>query len=184
MTAKELRAKVLGILRSRYPDYGSKPAGERILLAMSVLANDLRIRETGGANRGLYVEPIIAATGLNPQGGYSWCAATVEFCCEVANVPHGPTDPTSARVAAWINYGSQNGRLRQIPGRGMLCCRLNPDGVTGHMGIVAQVYPDGRLRTYEGNTSGGNLGSQDNGDGMYERIRPRGFFTRFIYMNT
>lgn len=181
MTTEQLKAQVHAIIAQRYPNYDQKPAGERVLLAMSILANDLRVRERGGNNRGPMVEAIIASTGLKGTGAYAWCAATVELCCEIAGVTIGPSDPTSARVAAWRSYASAAGRLSTVPARGRLCLYVNPDG-TGHMGIVAQVLASGKLRTYEGNTSDG-AGSQRDGDGLYERIRPAGFFVRFIDLN-
>lgn len=181
MTTQELQRQVRDILDRRYPNYMVKKAGERVLLAMSVLANDLRVREHGGNNHGDMVEAIIGSTGLNPEGGYNWCAAAIEFCCEVAEVAIGPTDPTSAGVARWRAWASSVNRLGQVPARGRLATLVHDDG-TGHMGIVAQVLPDGRLRTYEGNTSSGK-GNQRDGNGLYERIRPAGFFTRFITLD-
>lgn len=182
MTTQELRARVQGILRSRYPDYMNKKPGERVLLAMSVLANDLRVREIGGNNKGPMVEAIIGSTGLAAKGGYAWCAASVEFAAECANVSLGPPDPKSASVAAWRTWASGQGRLLHVPARGRLATLLNADG-TGHMGIVADVRADGRLRTYEGNTSSGDAGSQRDGGGLYERIRPNGYFSRFITLD-
>lgn len=182
MTTEQLRSKVRKIIDARYPDFGTKKPGERILLAMSVLANDIKVRERGGNNRGPEVEAIIASTGLAGTGAYAWCAATIEFAAEVAGVTLGPSDPVSARVQAWRQWASANNRLLTVPARGRLALFVNADG-TGHIGIVAQVLPNGRLRTFEGNTSSGDQGSQRDGGGLYERIRPAGFFTRFITMD-
>ena len=182
MNTQQLIERVRGILTDRYPDYKRKAPGDRVLLAFSVLATDLRVRESGGNNRGELVEAIIGSTGLPTTGGYSWCAATVEFCRTVAEVAPGPKDPVNARVSAWVEWASSNNRLLKVPARGRLATFLRTDG-TGHIGIVAAVRPDGSLRTYEGNTSSGDQGSQSNGDGLYQRIRPAGFFTRFITLD-
>lgn len=40
-----------------------------------------------------------------------------------------------------------------------------------HVGIVEEIWPDARIVTIEGNTSSGEKGSQDNGDGVYRRVR-------------
>lgn len=181
MTPQQLKKEVRALLDAKYPDYMTKPRGERILLAMSVMCLNLRIHEQGANNRGEYVDAIVASTGLDPNGGYAWCAATINFACDVAETGLGPNDPKSASVQSWREWASEVHRATQIPGRGRLCSFLHSDG-TGHMGIVAEVYSDGRTRTYEGNTSSGT-GSDRDGDGLYERIRPAGFWTRFIEMN-
>lgn len=181
MTTNELKASTLSILNARYPTYMQKKRGERIVLAASVLTNDLKVRETS-YNGGPAVEAIIGSTGLNPKGDYSWCAAAVEFCCEVAGTGLGPPDPKSASVAQWRNWGSNNNRLSSTPKRGSLALFVRPDG-TGHIEVVAQVYSSGKLRTYGANTSPGTSGSQSNGDGYYERIRAANFFQRYIDMD-
>ena len=181
MTTNELNAKVRSILDKRYADYMQKLRGERVLLAASVLANDLKVRETS-YNGGPMVEAIIGSTGLNPKGDYSWCAAAIEFCCEVAGTGLGPADPRSASVAQWRNWASNNNRLSSTPARGRLALFVRANG-TGHIEVVAEVRKDGSLRTYGGNTSSGTRGSQSNGDGMYERIRPASFFQRYVDLN-
>jgi hypothetical protein len=179
MTTQEAKQKVLAILSQRYPDYATKKAGERVLLAMSVLANDIKVREVGGNNRGPWVSAIMTSTGLSGNMQYNWCAASIEFACEVAGVTIGPGDPNSARVAQWRSWASSNNRLSNTPARGRLCLFVREDG-TGHIGIVAQVLAGGKLRTYEGNTSAGKAGSQSDGGGLYERVRDPGFFSRFV----
>jgi hypothetical protein len=46
------------------------------------------------------------------------------------------------------------------------------DGLADHVGIVKS-FDANSIRTLEGNTSSGDAGSQGNGDGAYERVRPR-----------
>lgn len=52
-------------------------------------------------------------------------------------------------------------------------------GNVDHVGFVEAVLPDGRIQTIEGNTSGGDYGSQSNGGGVYRRVRPRGVIAGF-----
>lgn len=182
LTTAQAKAQLRDILDRRYPDLMTKKPGERVLLAMSVLANDLKVREKGGNNKGEWVQAMGGAAGFGTGGGFAWCAISIEFCCEVVGVELGPKDPDSGRVAQWRNWASKAGRLSSTPARGRLCLWVNPDG-TGHIGIVAEVKPNGTLRTYEGNTSSGVSGSQRDGDGLYERTRGAGVFQRFIDLN-
>ena len=177
---QDAKQQVLSILHGRYPGYAQMKRGDRVLFAMSVLANDIKVREVGGNNHGPWVDAILGATGLGT--GFAWCAAAIEFCCQVAGTTLGPTKGAAA-VANWRAWASQNRRIGIIPARGRLATRLNQDGLTGHMGIVAEVRADGSLRTYEGNTMPGTEGDQRDGGGLYERIRPAGYFTKFIDLN-
>lgn len=154
--------------------------GDKVLFAMSVLANDIKVRESGGNNHGPWVEAILGSTGLD--AGYPWCAASCEFSAQVAGVTMGPERGKAAAVANWREWASAHNRLGTIPARGRLCTLIHPDG-SGHMGIVAEVRANGSMRTYEGNTSSGQGGSQADGDGLFERLRPAGFFSRFIDLN-
>lgn len=47
----------------------------------------------------------------------------------------------------------------------------NSIGVPQHIGIVTKVFTNGTFLCVEGNTSSGRTGSQDNGDGVYEKLR-------------
>lgn len=49
-----------------------------------------------------------------------------------------------------------------------------------HVGVViADAAAGANVHTYEANTSSGNAGSQGNGDGVYERVRPRNVILGF-----
>lgn len=168
------------VLLKRYPDYNKKATGERVLLAFSVLANDFKVREATGHNDGTWVTAILNGTELGP--GYSWCAATVEFCCDVANANWGPSDRASAAVVNWYKLARKDGKLMSKPRRGCLCLRLNPDGVTGHIGICSGTLI-GFVKSYEGNTSSGDTGSQDDGQGLYGRTRKSSFWQFYINLD-
>ena len=84
MTTTEAMLRVREILLERYPDYATKTPSEKLVLAASVLADDIKVREEGGNNMGDWVEAILGAVKL--EGGYPWCAAMVEFCCDLIAV--------------------------------------------------------------------------------------------------
>lgn len=170
--ADETRA----ILQRRYPKFDQFPAGERVLLVVSVLANDLKVREKG-RNGGSQVKEILATTGLGE--GFAWCAALIKFAAQIAEVGWGPTGVDGARVWKWHALAAQENRLRTAPKRGYLCLWLN-ENKTGHIGIVASVSKNGRVTSYEGNTSSGDSGSQRDGDGAYRRVRAASIWEHYI----
>lgn len=178
MTTTQAIQQVREILLRRYPDYDRLPAGERVLLAASVLANDIEVAEVG-ANRGKWVEAILAGIGLGP--GYPWCAAAIDFCCDVAQVQAGPQSGRGA-VRNWVDWARRQSRVRTEPDRGRLCYWLRPNG-TGHIGIVASVLGD-KVVSYEGNTGPDDRGSQRDGDGMYCRKRDRLIWGGYITLGS
>ena len=179
MTNAQAIQKVRDILLKRYPKYWNYANGERVLLAASVLANDIKVREIGN-NSGAWVTAILNGTKLGP--GYPWCAAAIEFCCDVAKVQWGPTDRNSAAVRNWYNKAKADGRLKTKPERGYLCLWLNSNG-TGHIGVVANVLNTGKITSYEGNTSSGEAGSQRDGDGYYRRTRLKTVWEFYINLD-
>lgn len=50
----------------------------------------------------------------------------------------------------------------------------------GHLGIVTEVTSNTYIKSVEGNTSSSAIGSQDNGDGVYERSRLRSKVVAYI----
>src|SRR5439155_4755313 len=66
------------------------------------------------------------------------------------------------------------GRWTHTPAPGHLGFVDFPDRTRGiqHVIVVKAVLDAGHVATYEGNTSSGQHGSQDNGDGFYEKVRP------------
>ncbi len=143
-----------------------------MLLAMAYLCDDIKPRETRGANRGPAVDSIILGNGGTL--GDLWCAHSIGFCCRVGAVkqPQG-----SGAVGNWKDWAEANGRLREDPQRGYLCFRKHVGA--SHIGIVKA----GGVHTVwsiEGNTSPGVEGSQENGEGMYRRQRPESFWDGFI----
>lgn len=130
------------------------------------------VREVGGNNRGPKVRAYLASCGLGE--GWPWCAAFVTFCLHQA----GYRDFGSAGVSAWDSYAAQHGLLKTRPFRGDLVgFDLDGDGqVDDHIGFVRRVLSIRiagcwLLSTVEGNTSSGVAGSQEDGDGVFCRVR-------------
>jgi hypothetical protein len=127
-------------------------------------------------NRGTFVERILSTVGLGP--GYAWCAAAQYSASLNAGIDPRllPGKRQAAAVSEWVRWAKRTGRLRKTPKRGDLFFWLltTKPGSPGHIGSVAEVFGKGDeaiLRTFEGNTSQGEGGSQREGDGFYERRR-------------
>ena len=176
MTTSDAMTRVRNILLVRYPNYYDLDKNERVLLAAAVLADDIKVREEGENNHGEWIEAILGAVKL--EEGYPWCAAMIEFCCDVAGVEQsGLSDRASAAVAQWLSWAKANGKVVKDPQRGDLCVWIRTDG--NHMGIV--VTPGtSYINSIEGNTSSGATGSQRDGGGCYRRSRLRSAWTHFI----
>jgi hypothetical protein len=182
LTTAEAINQVRTILKKRYPNFNSKGSAERLVLAMSVLANDIKVREIGGNNKGPWVGAILGSVGLDQ--GYSWCAASVDFCANAAGIKGaGPsTNAGQGRVKGWREWAVKAGRLHDEPKAGRLATLMH-DANSGHIEGVAEVFSNGSQRTYGGNTSSGEKGSQSDGGGFYMRTRPKGYFSKFIDMS-
>jgi hypothetical protein len=150
-------------LEVRYPRFWFLTAGERTLLALAYLCDDIRVREVG-RNAGEWVCALLKSAGV-PVGS-PWCAAAIQFACTVSRAP---CPASAAAVSQWRNWARSTGRHRTSAKRGHLAYWLNSNG-TGHIGIVVG-SAFGMVRTIEGNTSSGEAGSQRDGDGLYRRVR-------------
>jgi len=157
-----------GRMEARYPGYDQKPAGERALLAFADLES-MKIRESGN-NRGEWVEVFLESAGVGP--GNPWCASALTFACKVAGlaVPTGP-----AAVRNWHQWFKARGKLVKTPKRGDVCMK-DSGGGKGHIGIVVRVVGP-LVYSIEGNTGSGDAGNQRDGDGLYRRVRTRGFWS-------
>lgn len=142
--------------------------GERVLQVMAYLCDVIKIREKGGNNRGDWVEAILRNVGLG--GGYAWCAAVVAYSCDVAQVSR-PKGSLAAGVHNWKRWAT---KISQAPKRGNVCLRDHGKGL-GHMGIVVRVIGP-LVYSIEGNTGPGEEGSQRDGDGLYRRVRLKGYW--------
>lgn len=102
-----------------------------------------------------------------------WCAVWVWTV--FANAGRGDLVPKTAWTPAMAQYYRDRDRWSDTPQVGdLVFYNWVGDGTNRiqHVGIVLAVSPDS-ITTLEGNTSPGAGGSQSNGDGVYQRTRPR-----------
>lgn len=170
MTTEQAIKQVRDALVVRYRKYDKLFRGERVVLAAAYLADDVKVRERTGKNDGAWVGALLGSTGLDE--GYAWCAATVQFCCDVADVP----GQGSAGVMNWYRWLKARGEI-VAPKRGTVAIKDYKNG-SGHMGVVIRVVGP-LVFTIEGNTSPGEQGSQRDGQGLYRRTRLRSWWTAF-----
>lgn len=133
---------------------------------------DAATREIGTTERpaGSNRQPYAAAAGH--ANGYAWCASFVVAMARSVGLKlpsESAYTPTMANgfKAAGRWYGRYSGAPGDIaffdfPDRTM---RIQ------HVGIVVSVIGD-YVTCVEGNTSSGSSGSQDNGGGVFRRVRP------------
>lgn len=120
--------------------------------------------------------PFSAALGRPAQ---FWCADFVVACARdvgLALPSESAYTPTLAdgfrRAGRWFSTDPQPGDLAFID-----FPRDNKTRIQ-HVAVVVAVEGD-RLRTIEGNTSSGERGSQDNGGGVFARVRSRNIVVGF-----
>jgi CHAP domain-containing protein len=103
--------------------------------------------------------------------GNAWCDMFVSWVGVQANAREiiGRACYTPAH-AMWFR---NQGRWGTTPRRGAIAFFDFPDSVhrIQHIGIVEHVRPDGRVVTIEGNTLAGTGGRQQDGGGVYRRVR-------------
>ncbi len=102
------------------------------------------------------------------RGREPWCADFVSWVYTQAGKPMD-----NPYVPSIVNQLKKAGRWRTSSPRpgDMVIFDWNHDGVADHIGIVAEVLPNGRVRTIEGNT-GDPAGRGP--EGVYERSRTKG----------
>ena len=165
--------------------WDSLPVQERAVQWAAYYADTLKVRELP-TNRGFWVERFLAYCGLG--AGYAWCAAFVSECLKDA----GWTKFKSAAVLKWRDWAEDSACDFGKPVRGALGYWVRSSG--RHIEIVLAAegewcptsvhesgkVPKGFVHTIGGNTSIGVNGSQNDGDGVYRRLRPVGNFDGFI----
>lgn len=128
--------------------------------------------EVGGNNRGPVVDKIESADSL-PGIGYAWCQSAVNYAWKLAtgDMLAGGT----ASVGLFVSWAKSKGYVVTRPYRGdHVAYQFDSDNWPDHVGMVEKVLqlgPTFILQTIEGNTSSGEAGSQDDGDGIYRRRR-------------
>lgn len=174
MTLDEAINATRAALLLKYPSYWDLDPSERRLLCMAYLCDQLKVRESGGNNRGVWVEVFQTAAGIGP--GDPWCAAALTFASIVAKADR-PQRPTynPAAVLGWRKWAVGEDRTVGSPTRGDIAMHQTTS-TTGHIGVVVKVVGP-LVYSIEGNTGSGEGGSQRDGDGMYRRVRTKGFWS-------
>lgn len=106
--------------------------------------------------------------GLNHQ---PWCDMFISYCANKSG--NGAVVGKFSYCPAHVNWFKSRNQWGLTPKVGAIVFYdWDNDGNADHVGIV-KGFTDTEITTYEGNTSSGSAGSQSNGDGAYERTRPR-----------
>lgn len=129
---------------------------------MAVARRLLFVRETGGANRGLWVELFLRHTGN--VASESWCASFVCYVLSIVYRGQSPLVRTASTDTLLVDC-RRKGYLVTTPRVGDLVFSMRAGSTTDahHVGFVTSVDPLGAVA---GNTS--PSGQSDNGDGVHE----------------
>lgn len=121
-----------------------------------------------GSNRGPTIDKWNRLCGVPPGPAAFWCGTTCNAFLMAAGFPVQEW----LRYCPWIEQRAKAGEggwsWHTTPKPGDLV--LYGAGIAKHVGLVERSR-NGVLITYEGNTSSGNGGSQDNGGGLFRRER-------------
>ena len=114
--------------------------------------------------------------GLQCQPWCAMSASKVFFDAGRITEVASPKKPKGyAACAEWFTYLTKNKQLvpiGQAQADDLVFFDWNGDGIPDHVGICKGNNKTMKfLKVYEGNTSSGNAGSQNNGDGYYLRKR-------------
>ena len=145
---------------------------------LAVAASQIGVMEKPpGSNRGPEVDDYVSTTGLDPRGGFAWCACFVYWCFVQAASSVGVANPcvkTAGVLDHWAKAAAVPSARRILPAEasdqpslivpGTLFL-LRTSATEGHMGIIEQVRGN-QLVTIEGNTN--DTGSR-NGIGVFRR---------------
>lgn len=104
--------------------------------------------------------------------GQPWCYTFVSWCLMFA----GCKEPFFAYVPAGYDHYRKTGKIFKDPKIGdLIFFDFNKDGIPEHIGFCIGInYNRNKVEsviTIEGNTSSGQNGSQDNGEGVHQRLR-------------
>lgn len=127
---------------------------------LEIASKEIGYQETGNNNNkyGVWY-------GLNNQ---PWCYIFVSWVLNQA----GLKVEKCASCPVGFEYYKSNLKLFTFPVPGDLAFFCwNPSKIPQHIGIVEKINNDGTFISIEGNTSSGLSGSQDNGDGVYRKLR-------------
>ena len=113
--------------------------------AIAVAVSQIGVHEQGGQNRGPEVDEYVRSVGLDPAGGYSWCAAWVFWVFKQAAAQLGLVNPcprTAGAVKLWTLTEPICRDLVPAPGAIYV---LDHEGGKGHAGIIESIGEDGTI---------------------------------------
>ena len=165
----------LAALGQRLRPHTAEP-GEFATLIAATAEAEIGVSEEGGNNIGERVNTYKAATWLDPEKPWAWCAAFVCYCVKQALLKQHIQAFTRPRTAgAWdLETGWASGKYGQVPGARIIrkpSLARRGDIVVytfSHCGIVTAPFSDGYITAVEGNTN--RAGSRE-GDGVFKKYR-------------
>lgn len=121
-------------------------------------------------NGGYWVDKFLRSVGL--RSGNQWCGAFVGFCLDSAKVTTLKIRSGLARryVTKYSIKATEVIRKNMIIPSGSILVWRRGNTIFGHVGFVKSWKGKNGI-TVEGNTSSGKKGSQNDGDGVYQRLR-------------
>lgn len=147
-------------------------------LALSIALGEVGEKEDPpGSNRGPRVDVYVKAAGLDPQGGYPWCACFVSWAIREAMLRMG--GPYRWRGSASVANLLKRNRFAAVPlpRPGDVFIHLGDGNSGNHCGFVTAVSAGGALATLEGNTD--VHGSRTGGQVMHQN-RPAHYADAFL----
>lgn len=114
--------------------------------------------------------------------GAAWCLCWVQWCLK----QNGSVLPCPARFScgsaeAWARaHGKWLPKTATVRAGDIV---IYGNSRAQHVGFVEKSLPGGRIQTIEGNTSPTAAGSQNNGGGVYRKVRSRSWVRGFIRLD-
>lgn len=143
----------------------TKQQVEHAFALAGYLADQIKVREEGGTNRGPMVDDFNVMAGA-PLGS-PWCASSLTWCFRKSGVPRSELPVLAASVAGWRSWARDHGRLIPKPVSRGIGLYVDPDTNRGHIWMVARVVGP-LMFTLEGNT---NVAGSREGTRFMRRIR-------------
>lgn len=101
--------------------------------------------------------------------GQPWCVMCVQYWYAKAGYPLPVKTASSSALSNWYKKNEPDKVVSTLEPMDIVYLRLG----SGHTAMVEKDNGDGTFTTIEGNTSSGNAGSQDDGGGVYRRVRKK-----------
>lgn len=154
------------------PNKTSNPSGPTAAKALQIAASQIGYRERGN-NRTKYHPDM----GLGY--GQPWCACFTSWVLWKAGFSKAELK-SMLGSNLFLVYGIMN----HIKKRGMWKSSPRPGDLAiftySHIEIVEKVLSNGKIQTIGGNTTSGSRGSQNNGDGVWRKVRDRKSIRGFV----